>query len=154
MSKKRKRVKGASEGDLQTPIRIDFHEISDHIAELISHENLPFEVDINIKFDNETLTDIGDDVKLVAKAVAGMIENGDGYSWVYVLKSMKQIHVSSPILYHDMQSGSAGGLPCHHATPKWAPSIWHVPNAKNSNMILMKNQTGEGQSVLIVTASW
>ena len=59
---------------------IDFQEISDYIAESMSHAKLAFEMHINL--DDEALASVGDDVKLLAKAVVDMFEDGDGYSWV------------------------------------------------------------------------
>jgi hypothetical protein len=60
---------------------IDFYEVSDYIADRVSG-CAKLAVDLNIKFDDETLTSISPNVKLLVKAVVDVIEDGDGYSWV------------------------------------------------------------------------
>lgn len=65
--------------DIPTVSKIDLEDISDYVADFMGREMLAF--DINIRFNDETLTSIGD-VKMLAKAIVDMVEDGDGYSWV------------------------------------------------------------------------
>jgi hypothetical protein len=89
LSKRSKRAKGktTSMGDVHTGSStetlsdtVDFQEISGYVADSMVHAKLAF--DLHINFDDGALASIGDDIKLVAKAVVDMIEDGDGYSWV------------------------------------------------------------------------
>jgi hypothetical protein len=60
---------------------VDFQDISDYVAEMMTcHTKLSF--DLHIKFDDEALTSVDHDAKLLAKAVVDMVEDGYGYSWV------------------------------------------------------------------------
>jgi hypothetical protein len=60
---------------------VDFQDISDYVAEMMTcHTKLAF--DLHIKFDDEALTSVDHDAKLLAKAIVDMVEDGDGYSWV------------------------------------------------------------------------
>lgn len=91
LSKKQRKAKqtaptvGVQTGSTETSLdTVSLQEISGYIGDVtaVLEPGAKLALNLSIKLDDEALTTASHDVKLLAKVVVDMVEDGDGYSWV------------------------------------------------------------------------